>query len=75
MIAKPEDIVLIEEKIGEKIWMFYQANSEHWRWKKLSLNRQVLSQSELAFNQYWDCVQDARISGYSGAADQAAQSG
>ncbi len=67
--------VEIKEEFGGFVWKFFQGGAKKWRWQKLSLKHRVISQSELALDQYWDCVQDARLSGYNGTADQVAQSG
>lgn len=45
-------------------WRFYVDADGGWRWQKLGADRDVVSQSSIAFDSYDDCVAAAAKSGY-----------
>ena len=57
---------------GTVDWSFFRDDHGNWRWRR---TRHGLLESSAPFVQYWDCVQDAKGKGYSGQAEDAAQSG
>ncbi|OGA55900.1 MAG: hypothetical protein A3F74_11115 [Betaproteobacteria bacterium RIFCSPLOWO2_12_FULL_62_58] len=44
-------------------WKFYQDNSNRWRWKYI-MQGKIAAQAYYSFEQYRDCIQDARLHGY-----------
>lgn len=45
------------------IWRFY-VEGGNWRWQKLNMDRSVDVEAPAGFNEYQDCVADARKSGF-----------
>lgn len=46
------------------IWRFYLDQDRRWRWQRLSMYREVISESHAAYKDYEGCVADARGKGY-----------
>lgn len=44
-------------------WKFYQDEANKWRWKYI-MQGKTAAQAYSSFDQYSDCVQDARLHGY-----------
>lgn len=47
-------------------WKFYQDRTSRWRWKYIMHGR-TAAQAFNSFEQYGDCVEDARLHGYRGS--------
>jgi hypothetical protein len=47
-------------------WKFYQDEANKWRWKYIMQGR-TAAQAYSSFEEYEDCVDDARTHGYRGA--------
>jgi len=45
------------------VWRFY-AEADHWKWQRVSVNGEVISQSSRSYESYDGCVADAKDSGY-----------
>jgi hypothetical protein len=52
----------ILERSADK-WKFYQDEANKWRWKYI-MQGKTAAQAYSSFDQYSDCVQDARLHGY-----------
>ena len=46
------------------IWRFYTDDDHRWKWQQLSVGREVITESDLAYNEYEGCVADAKSKGY-----------
>jgi hypothetical protein len=46
------------------IWRFYLDERAQWRWQRLSTNKVVIAESQVAFADYKQCVEDAHGKGY-----------
>lgn len=44
-------------------WRFYRDEANRWRWKYI-LQGRIAAQAYSSFDQYSDCVRDARLHGY-----------
>lgn len=44
-------------------WKFYRDEADKWRWKYI-MQGKIAAQAYSSFDQYNDCVQDARRHGY-----------
>lgn len=48
-------------------WRFYRDDASKWRWKYV-MNGKTVARAYESFEQYCDCVRDARSHGYNGKA-------
>ena len=46
------------------IWRFYADRNQQWRWQRLSVQGDVISQSARSYRDFDDCISDAEASGY-----------
>ena len=46
------------------IWRFYADRNQQWRWQRLSVQGDVISQSVRSYRDFDGCVSDAETSGY-----------
>ncbi len=46
------------------IWRFYADRNQQWRWQRLSIHGDVISQSARSYRDFDGCVTDAEASGY-----------
>ena len=46
------------------IWRFYTDDAHRWKWQQLSVGREVITESDLAYMEYEGCVADAKSKGY-----------
>ena len=46
------------------IWRFYMDSRNRLRWQRLSILKDVISESMNSYNNYQDCLDDAQVSGY-----------
>jgi hypothetical protein len=46
------------------IWRFYMDGDMRWRWQRLSVSKAVIAESNVAFSDYAQCVEDAQGDGY-----------
>ena len=46
------------------IWRFYTDDSQRWKWQQLSVGREVITESDTAYQEYEGCVADAKSKGY-----------
>ena len=56
----------IERKKGDRStdqWKFFRDDDDRWRWKYIMQGR-IAAQAYNSFEQYRDCIQDARLHGY-----------
>ena len=46
------------------IWRFYTDDDHRWKWQQLSVGREVITESNMAYKEYEGCVADAKSKGY-----------
>ena len=46
------------------IWRFYTDDKQRWKWQRLSVSREVITESHAAYKEYERCVADAKDNGY-----------
>jgi hypothetical protein len=46
------------------IWRFFTDASHHWKWQRLSVQGEIISQSNTSYNDFEECLSDASVSGY-----------
>ena len=53
--------VPLEESV---VWRFYTDPEQHWKWQRLSVWGEVISESTTSHQNYEGCLTDAQGSGY-----------
>jgi hypothetical protein len=62
MYARP--FVTPEQPKAHVVWRFYAEPGHEWKWQRLSVQGEVISQSARSYKSYEGCVADAKDSGY-----------
>ena len=52
--------------MAEETWEFYRDENDKWRWRRTAPNGRIIGASSQGYVNKSDCVENARLHGYTG---------